>query len=306
MGIRRTRESWKCNQCGGGLCPNVEGWNGQSPDGLIETKVRGHYDSTDLSDTTIYQFSICEACLRKLFNGFVIPPKVGEYYLDGSGESFLDEDTYESERKGHETRVWRKDGGHIAKMRRGLCNETMECPSKAIRRRLNMSHLTWDACCEEHSGSSGISVHQVPFELVADMSGDDDELSMDQVRRLTRIWLALSHKASSPVTIYRYVTHEVGRLVDCPSLATGQDPVRPRPWMAWVAGDPNPTGVYGKVRDLVATDKVIATINFQDDDPAVRDALPAVVTRGTLLVVADEEALRPLLTTPRALATLEM
>lgn len=311
-GIRRTRESWKCNQCGGGLCPDVEGWNGQSPDGLIETKVRGHYDSTDLSDTTIYQFSLCEKCLRTLFNGFVIPPKVGEYFLDGSGESFLDEDTYERERAMHETRMWRNGGGHILKMQQGLCNETKDCPNKAIWRRLNMSHVTWDACCEEHSGSSGISVHQVPFDLLADMGGDDRELSIEQVTRLARIWFALSHRSASPVTIYRYVTHDVARLVDRPALATGLDEVYPRPWMAWVADvlptmhDNNLDGVYGQVRDLVGADKVIATINFQEDDPTVREALPDVVTRGMLLVIANETAARPLLTTPRALATLEM
>jgi len=310
-GIRRKRESWKCNQCGGSLCPDVEGWNGQSPDGLVEAKVRGHYDSTHLSDTTIYQFSICEACLRRLFNGFVIPPKMGEYYLDGSGESFLDEDTYEKERSAHETRLWRKDGGHIAKMRQGLCNGTMACPNKAIWRRLNMSHLTWDACCDEHSGvtstvAAPVSIHQVPYELVADMSGDDDELTMDQVRRLTRIWFALSHRTKSPVTLYRYVTHDVARLVDRPAWATGQDTVNPQPWMAWVSGQPNPDGVYGQIRKLVGADKVIALLNFEDDDPTVRAALPDVLTQGTLLILANEEAARPLLTTPSPLATLEM
>jgi len=77
-GIRRTRESWRCNRCGGGLCPTTD-MNHDVPHGLVEAKVEGGYSSPHLSDTRTYRFSICEACLRTLFGTFTIPPRVGEY-----------------------------------------------------------------------------------------------------------------------------------------------------------------------------------------------------------------------------------
>jgi hypothetical protein len=93
-GIRRTRESWVCNACGGCLCPNEE----SAPYGLVEAKVSGGYGSPALSDCTNYKFSICETCLRKIFDGFTIKPKISEYTLgdDASGDVMTTEQ-YEEE-----------------------------------------------------------------------------------------------------------------------------------------------------------------------------------------------------------------
>ena len=65
-----------CNKCGKSCVPKeisqdncVEGY------GLIEASVRGGYYSPSLYDDVMYKFSICEECLRELFDNFVIPPQ---------------------------------------------------------------------------------------------------------------------------------------------------------------------------------------------------------------------------------------
>jgi hypothetical protein len=66
-----------CNNCGQ-TCDNKPGLIGKSFEGLIEAKVRGGYGSL-LGDETEYTFSICETCLKKLFQGFAIPPEIKDY-----------------------------------------------------------------------------------------------------------------------------------------------------------------------------------------------------------------------------------
>ena len=88
-GIVRTRESWVCNACGGCLCPGDPG-NHDVPHGLVETKVSGGYSSPALSDCTNYKFSICETCLRKIFDGFAIKPEISEYMIGVLGGDDMD------------------------------------------------------------------------------------------------------------------------------------------------------------------------------------------------------------------------
>lgn len=96
-GILRTRESWVCNACGGCLCPN-DSANHDVPFGLVEAKVSGGYSSPALSDCTNYAFSICEVCLRKIFEGFLIKPKISEYMIGVLGGDNVDTDEkYEKE-----------------------------------------------------------------------------------------------------------------------------------------------------------------------------------------------------------------
>lgn len=47
--------------------------------GLIETKVSGGYDSIILDDLHTYTFSLCEACLKELFETFKLPVEEGRY-----------------------------------------------------------------------------------------------------------------------------------------------------------------------------------------------------------------------------------
>ena len=63
-----------CNRCGKSC---MSGKNDGIDDGygLIETTVCGGYWSTYLYDDVRYTFSLCEECLRELFDNFIIPPK---------------------------------------------------------------------------------------------------------------------------------------------------------------------------------------------------------------------------------------
>ena len=87
-GVVRTRESWICNGCGGGLCPAYRAVdpNTEIPHGLVDARVEGGYRSPALSDTTTYTFSLCEHCLRKLFDTFKVPPRIGECRLGGGAD----------------------------------------------------------------------------------------------------------------------------------------------------------------------------------------------------------------------------
>ena len=72
-----------------------------TPHGLVDIKVSGHYNSEHLLDCTTYQFSLCELCLRKLFNSFALPPKVFEYMMtrgDIMGEYSYAEDREQYEK----------------------------------------------------------------------------------------------------------------------------------------------------------------------------------------------------------------
>ena len=57
-----------CNKCGE-TCKDEMNFNG-----LIEARIEGAYDSKYLEDTTRYKFSLCEKCLKELFDTFKISP----------------------------------------------------------------------------------------------------------------------------------------------------------------------------------------------------------------------------------------
>lgn len=93
-GMRRTRESWICNACGKSLCPESDG----CPYGLVEAKVSGGFNSPALSDCTNYEFSICENCLRKIFDEFAIKPMISEYMVGVlGGDDMPTDEKYEEE-----------------------------------------------------------------------------------------------------------------------------------------------------------------------------------------------------------------
>lgn len=91
--------------------------------GLVECSVDGCYDSTHLADTMSYKFSMCEGCLKKLFDSFAIPPAVSSYM--GAGYESYQE--IEEANKKHE---W-FNGGAAQKLSTGLCNATEECAGNA-------------------------------------------------------------------------------------------------------------------------------------------------------------------------------
>jgi hypothetical protein len=76
---------WACNGCGS-LCAKVSPADGKFSDyGLVGAEVTGGYLSTYLRDCVRYRFSLCEACLVQLFDGFAVPPQVD--HVDGDQES---------------------------------------------------------------------------------------------------------------------------------------------------------------------------------------------------------------------------
>lgn len=96
----------------------------KSPHGLVETRVGGGSNSFHLSDCTSYTFSLCERCLRDLFEVFKIPPQV---------DSSIGEDpsSYEEDSKYYGHRLWIGEGGCLEAYLNGLCTESMDCGQPA-------------------------------------------------------------------------------------------------------------------------------------------------------------------------------
>lgn len=67
-----------CNMCSES-CKKPDCGPNSDPHGLIEKSVRGSYYSRELDDMSEYTFSICESCLKKLFDRFQIPVKITGY-----------------------------------------------------------------------------------------------------------------------------------------------------------------------------------------------------------------------------------
>ena len=65
-------ESYVCNGCGETIQTDM------NVTGLPELKLYGGPDSTHLLDMTRYAFSLCEHCLRQLFDRMTVPPDVSD------------------------------------------------------------------------------------------------------------------------------------------------------------------------------------------------------------------------------------
>lgn len=70
-----------CNKCGMSCKGHCGNWLG-----LIEAKVSGGYDSTHLNDGDMYQFSLCEHCLKELIDSFQLYAKQGNYLFPEDDE----------------------------------------------------------------------------------------------------------------------------------------------------------------------------------------------------------------------------
>lgn len=116
-GIVKDPESFVCNMCGGKLVGSMNLL------GLPDCKVSGAYDSTHLEDTMSYRFSMCEKCLKDMFDRFAIPPAVSSYM--GAGY-----ESYQEIEDAKKKREWFKSGA-MQKLSTGFCNATEECAGKA-------------------------------------------------------------------------------------------------------------------------------------------------------------------------------
>lgn len=138
-GIRRKDESYICNSCSEVITPCSYG--------LIDAKVSGGYDSHHLWDLTTYQFSMCEKCLRDLFNNFKVPPATYGNDIEGNISS---NEAYEQDRKAHERRLWRDSGAQDARFGTGICNYEEECKEPAAWRECISETLQDRSYCDKH------------------------------------------------------------------------------------------------------------------------------------------------------------
>jgi hypothetical protein len=138
-------EEHLCNNCGSRMHPPKSDPNWQFPNGLSRAKVVGDYSSTHLTDDVIYRFSICEFCLRLMFNNFVIPPALSDNRADAIEFDYkLDKTNYEYEQ-------WRQSGGFSQAYKNRKCNAVKDCINSAIYTILHGSDTFDEKCaCEEH------------------------------------------------------------------------------------------------------------------------------------------------------------
>lgn len=199
QGMRRRADSFACNKCGGPLCP-AGTMNADNPHGLVEAKVSGGYDSYHLLDGTVYEFSICEKCLREFFNACAIPPALSSY-MGGDFES------YAEERAAYERRLWRTSGGDVLKLVRGLCNVTIECENKATWRQFCSESLTERAMCDEHKRQVRFAnSYEVRFEHVpTDIPLKVEERTPEQRKTVAWAWLRCAAVPGKP-TYFQYVS----------------------------------------------------------------------------------------------------
>lgn len=142
-GFVRSRETYVCNKCGDCLCPPIGTMNQDAPHGLVEATVSGGYDSRHLFDTTNYSFSLCELCLRNLFNECAVPPKISHYM--GPGWK-----TYQEDRVMWEDRLWEESEAFMAHTAAGLCT-TRLCGHPATQRELISGLPTNVLACDAHA-----------------------------------------------------------------------------------------------------------------------------------------------------------
>jgi hypothetical protein len=154
-----------CNNCGGSLLVDKEHGE-QYIDGLIDAKVSGGYFSNHLSDCRSYNFSLCEKCLRKMFDEFKIPPTVKDY-LHGNDVSYAEDQDW------YRYTVWRDSGGKEAKLPTGICNYREYCQAPVKYRKFISGFLTSDSYCEVHAKEVDgcgnlIPINSVPFEVITE------------------------------------------------------------------------------------------------------------------------------------------
>jgi hypothetical protein len=110
-----------CNQCGESCASPHHPYHSErdleeNAYGLIDAKVRGHYCSYALDDMHDYTFSLCEACLMKLFSGFKTPVEKVEYTI---GQPLTEEQR--AEMQAHFNSPAEKTARHLLQIAVDLC-----------------------------------------------------------------------------------------------------------------------------------------------------------------------------------------
>ncbi len=166
VGSIRDPASYVCNACGDSMLPvfpdwwlkrNIKDVTNCFPLGLVDAQVHGGYDSHHLFDLTTYQWSMCEKCLRAMFNGFKVPPHVSDFHA-GS-------ESYEDDRKYWEFRCWKDSGEALAWARSGRCNGVLKCPNATTHRQYNSAAISAEESrCDDHEDVGlALNVESVSF-----------------------------------------------------------------------------------------------------------------------------------------------
>lgn len=130
---------YTCNMCGDSLL--YGSYN--EPYGLVDQVVGGGYGSKHLFDMTSYTFSLCEKCIRDMFNKFVNPPKT----IDGHEEI-----SFSSDQALYDYRNFCKSKEFDEKYLAGKCNYIIGCNNKAKYTIMeNNGCLTRKSACATHS-----------------------------------------------------------------------------------------------------------------------------------------------------------
>lgn len=200
----RNPDSYICNRCG--ECMYIKpNWG---PHGLIDARVSGGDASPHLLDFVRYKFSLCEKCLRALFDEFKVAPEIH----DGRGGTT----TYAEENARYKRWQWRKGKGHIEKLSTGLCNATIECDKAAEWRVFTSGSLTDDACCEEHrSFFQYANTLYVPAKPIADCRSEEKP-TREQATRILSTFLGVAARPEAKGTYFRHVP-------DCAAEVAGLD-----------------------------------------------------------------------------------
>lgn len=206
-GFVRKPETYFCNGCGESLCIVSCGTDELFPAGLIEQTVSGGYSSTHLFDTTNYTFSLCELCLRKLFNTFAIPPAIS-FYMGGH-----DDFDYAKDLEAYNFRMWEKSGGQKEKLKSELCTSKKDCPNKAEFQELLSGELTDCIVCSEHKTQQSRNSLYVPIDLVKDISRDWEKRSIQDKHRLVDAYLLGSEFPKDKIIYFKHFSYPFRDLV---------------------------------------------------------------------------------------------
>jgi len=265
----RNPESYVCNRCGEGMYiqPN---WG---PHGLIEARVSGGYASPHLLDLVRYKFSLCEKCLREMFDQFKVPPEIQDKH--GGATTYAEESTR------YKRWQWRKTNGHIEKLKAGLCNATIECEKTADWRVFASGTLTDDACCEEHrSFFQYANTLYVPAAPITDCRRGDRPTKEQATRILSAfLGVAARHGASSlHPTYFQYVPDCVAEAAPIERLGWRTNRAALDSWAAVWSPVSVATSLYDLI-DVVSLDVLGGQLLVGPRDQLERFAqMPGVVT----------------------------
>lgn len=206
-GLRRVPASYVCNQCGGPLCPAVHesNPNGSVPHGLVEKEVVGGYESEHIFDCTGYKFSLCEKCLRTMFDGFKVPPEVRHYSIGVIGDTGTQE-AYAADAEWYRHRLWERAGGPAKKLETGLCNGREHCQNPAKWRHFLSDSMTHEAYCDEHKRGASNSCF-VPVEALAGIPLKDR--TKEQQHQVADALLRVRVLDHTRITWFNYLPEEI-------------------------------------------------------------------------------------------------